>query len=161
MTDDNRYSISQPTKNLLKSLDKPLEITILLEGELNAGFNRLKKSTLEIIDEFKVYATIHSKHAANEIEQIPLEPTVIHERTHKGKITQTTIYPYALVRYGERTKIVSLLKNQRGLSGEENLNNSIENLEYAFSEAIRQLTQTKIEKVAFLEGHGELTEPYV
>lgn len=161
MTDDNRYSISPSTKILLKSLDKPLEITILLEGELNAGFNRLKKSTLEIIDEFKVYATIHSKHAANEIEQIPLEPTVIHERTHKGKITQTTIYPYALVRYGERTKIVSLLKNQRGLSGEENLNNSIENLEYAFSEAIRQLTQTKIEKVAFLEGHGELTEPYV
>ena len=34
MTNDKRYSISQPTKNLLESLSHPLEITILLNGEL-------------------------------------------------------------------------------------------------------------------------------
>jgi ABC-2 type transport system permease protein len=47
------------------------------------------------------------------------------------------------------------------LSGEENLNRSIENLEYAFVEAIRSLTQKEVKKVAFLEGHGELDERYV
>lgn len=165
MTDDKRYSISESTKNLLKSLDYPLEITILLDGELNTGFTRLKKATLEMATELGIYARSgyqisHSKDRISDIKE-QLSPIVIHERTHKGQTVQTTIYPYALIQYGNRTQIVNLLKNQLGLSGEENLNNSIENLEYAFAEAIRHLTQDKVEKIAFLEGHGELTERYV
>lgn len=161
MTNDKRYSISQPTKTLLKSLDQPLEITILLDGKLNSGFTRLKKATSEMVDELGVYATIKRGKNSEEAESHQLEAVVIHERTHKGQTAQTTVYPYALVKYGERTQVVTLLKNQRGLSGEENLNNSIENLEYAFVEAIRSLTQTEVEKIAFLEGHGELDEPHV
>lgn len=165
MTDDKRYSISESTKNLLKSLDYPLEITILLDGELNTGFTRLKKATLEMATELGIYARSgyqisHSKERISDIKE-QLSPIMIHERTHKGQTVQTTIYPYALIQYGNRTQIVNLLKNQLGLSGEENLNNSIENLEYAFAEAIRHLTQDKVEKIAFLEGHGELTERYV
>ena len=164
MTYDKRYSISQPTKNLLVSLSYPLEITILLDGELNAGFTRLKRATQEIIDELGIYANSGYRLIYSEdvnAGDFNLDPVVIHERTHKGRNTQTTIYPYALVKYGNRTQVVSLLKNQRGLSGEENLNYSIENLEYAFADAIRRLTQTDVEKVAFLEGHGELDELYV
>ena len=165
MTDDKRYSISESTKNLLKSLDYPLEITILLDGELNTGFTRLKKATLEMATELGIYARSgyqisHSKERISDMKE-QLSPIVIHERTHKGQTVQTTIYPYVLIQYGNRTQIVNLLKNQLGLSGEENLNNSIENLEYAFAEAIRHLTQDKVEKIAFLEGHGELTERYV
>ena len=165
MTNDKRYSISQPTKNLLKSLDQPLEISILLDGELNAGFTRLKKATTEMAEELGVYAgggyqILGSTKLESDLGT-QLQPIVIHERTHKGKTAQTTVFPYALIKYGNRTQIVHLLKNQRGLSGEENLNNSIENLEYAFAEAIRHLTQTEVEKIAFLEGHGELGERYV
>lgn len=161
MTNDKRYSISSATKGLLQSLESPLEITLFLDGELNAGFTRLKKATKEIVEELNVYATIKVNENPSENYKQQLEPIVIHERTHKGKTAQTTVYPYALVKYNERVQLVSLLKNQRGLSGEENLNNSIENLEYAFTEAIRSLTQTEIEKIAFLEGHGELDELYV
>ena len=161
MTYDKRYSISQPTKNLLVSLSYPLEITILLDGELNAGFTRLKRATQEIIDELGIYANSGYRLIYSEdvnAGDFNLDPVVIHERTHKGRNTQTTIYPYALVKYGNRTQVVSLLKNQRGLSGEENLNHSIENLEFAFAEAIRSLMQTEVQKIAFLEGHGELDE---
>ena len=162
MTDDKRYSISDPTKQLLQELPDPLQVTILLDGELNAGFLRLKRATEEMVSELGVYAGKGLEMvAANQQDVANLEPTVIHERTHKGQTAQTTVYPYALVKYGTRTKVVSLLKNQRGLSGEENLNNSIENLEYAFVEAIRSLTQKEVKKVAFLEGHGELDERYV
>ena len=162
MIDDKRYSISEPTKALLESLDKRLEVEVLLDGELNAGFTRLKKATSEMVEELSVYAGEGLKmQPASEASLENLTPTVIHERTHKGQTAQTTVYPYALVRYGNKTALVHLLKNQRGLSGEENLNHSIENLEYAFVEAIRSLTQTKVEKIAFLEGHGELDERYV
>lgn len=161
MTDERRYSISQSTKALLQSLDAPVTITLLLDGELNAGFLRLKRSSQEIVDELGVYADIQQVWGVDgevKVEDYGLIPTVVHERTHKGQTAQTTVYPYAIVEYKQHSKVVSLLKNQRGLSGEENLNHSIENLEYAFVEAIRSLTQEGVEKIVFLEGHGELDE---
>ena len=163
MTDDKRYSISAPTKALLQDLDAPLTITLLLDGEMNAGFLRLQKATQELVEELGVYAA-GGYQLLGAPEQLTtngygnLEPTVVHERTHKGQTAQTIIYPYAIVQYHDRSQVVTLLKNQRGLSGEENLNHSIENLEFAFAEAIRSLTQDTIEKIAFLEGHGELNE---
>jgi ABC-2 type transport system permease protein len=45
-----------------------------------------------------------------------------------------------------------------GLSGAENLNASIEGLEYKFTDAMRRLTMNDQRKIAFLEGHGELNE---
>ena len=159
MTDDKRYTISHPTKELLRSLDSPLTVTVLLEGELNAGFTRLQKAASELLSEFSIYTTerIESRPLGASLVQ-GLDPIVIHERTHKGKMAQTTVYPYAIVEYKGKKRVVNLLQNQRGLSGEENLNNSIENLEYSMVEAIRGLAQTKVEKVVFLEGHGELEE---
>ena len=159
MTDDKRYTISQHTKELLKELDSPLMVTVLLEGELNAGFTRLQKATSELLSEFSVYTAEHIGSRPLDASLIQgLDPIVIHERTHKGKMAQTTVYPYALVEYKGKKRVVNLLQNQRGLSGEENLNNSIENLEYILVDAIRGLAQTQVEKVVFLEGHGELEE---
>lgn len=160
MTDDHRYSIAPTTKQLLQTLDEPLEITILLDGELNAGFQRLQRATIELLEEFQARSENTSIRYRVSTENIPqgIPPTVIHERTHKGQTAQTTVYPFALLHYKGQTSVVELLRNNRGLSGEENLNHSIENLEFAFVEAIHTLTRDSIEKIAFLEGHGELSE---
>ena len=161
MTNDRRYSIAPSTKSLLQRLDAPLQVTILLDGELNAGFTRLQRATIEMVEELAAIgdriSDIGYRVSAEEIPQ-GLPPTVIHERTHKGQTAQTTVYPFALLSYKGKTAIVELLRNNRGLSGEENLNHSIENLEFAFVEAIHTLTRDSVEKIAFLEGHGELSE---
>ena len=165
MTNDRRYSIAPTTKALLQELDAPVQVVILLDGELNAGFQRLQRATIEIVEELG--AVIGNRRSGIEYrvsaEDIPqgIMPTVIHERTHKGQTAQTTIYPFALVTYKGKTTILELLRNNRGLSGEENLNHSIENLEFAFVEALHALTREKVEKIAFLEGHGELSESEV
>ena len=62
--------------------------------------------------------------------------------------------------YKGRKAVVTLLKNTRGLSGEENLNASIEQLEFAFMEALHLLQQTETPRVAILEGHGEPDEAH-
>lgn len=162
MTDDHRYSLSAPTKALLGQLDAPVKVTLLLDGELNSGFLRLRKATKELIEEMSIYSSA-SVDLVCDSESIPqgVLPIVIHERTHKGQTAQTTVYPYAVVQYKDKQTIVELLRNNRGLSGEENLNLSIENLEYAFVESFRRLMQTQVEKIAFLEGHGELPEENV
>lgn len=165
LTDDRHYSLSEATKTLLKQTDAPIEVTLLLDGDLNAGFTRLKKATEELMDEMSVYAdlslTLPSREGTELQDSLGLRPIVIHEREQNGKTAQTTIYPYALISYKGRGAIVTLLKNTRGLSGEENLNNSIEQLEYAFAEALHRLQQTELPRIAIIEGHGEPDERYV
>jgi gliding-associated putative ABC transporter substrate-binding component GldG len=166
MTNDRRYSIAPATRALIHDLDAPLQVTILLDGELNAGFQRLQRATIEMVEELEAArgekreargAEIEYRVSAEDIPQ-GISPTVIHERTHKGQTAQTTVYPYALMTYKGKTAVVELLRNNRGLSGEENLNHSIENLEFAFVEALYTLTREQVDKIAFLEGHGELPE---
>ena len=53
-----------------------------------------------------------------------------------------------------------LLENNPVLSGADNLNNSIESLEYTLMRAMSELQTDELPKVAFLEGHGELPEVY-
>ena len=163
MTDDKHYSLSEATKTLLRQTDEPVGITLLLDGELNSGFRRLKKATEETIEEMSVYGkfTMHNAQCTIEIaDSLGLTPIVIHEREQNGKTAQTTVYPYALMQYKGKRAVVTLLKNTRGLSGEENLNASIEQLEFAFAEALHLLQQKETPRVAILEGHGEPDEAH-
>ena len=170
MTDDKHYSLSKASKALLRQTDAPIEVTMLLEGDLNAGFRRLKKAAEETIAEMGVYGqftmhnsqfTIHNSQCTmHDADSLGLRPIVIHEREQNGKTAQTTVYPYAIMSYKGRKAVVTLLKNTRGLSGEENLNASIEQLEFAFMEALHLLQQTETPRVAILEGHGEPDEAH-
>ena len=161
MTDDKHYSLSEASKALLRQTDEPVYVTLLLEGDLNAGFRRLKKAAEETIEEMAVYGDIKiSKGLKVAKDSLGLHPIVIHEREQNGKTAQTTVYPYALMEYKGRKSVVTLLKNTRGLSGEENLNASIEQLEFAFMEALHLLQETETPRVAILEGHGEPDEAH-
>ena len=163
MTDDRRYSLSEPTKHLLRETTAPIDITLYLTGDLNSGFRRLRTAIEELADELRVYGDVRCHTFDGEEADRPksLQPIIIHERQKDGKTAQMPVYPYATLYYEGKSSIVGLLKNNRGLSGEENLNISIENLEYAFAEALHGLLQTDTPAVAFLEGHGELPEANV
>ncbi len=161
LTDDKHYSLSEASKNLLRSTDAPVEVTLFLQGDLNAGFRRLQKATRETLDEMAVYCDLRVSTDINDLaDSLGLPPIVIHEREQNGKTAQTTVYPYALMRYKGKRAPIALLKNTRGLSGEENLNASIENLEFAFAEALHLLQQDETPRVAILEGHGEPDEAH-
>lgn len=161
LTDDKRYSLSEASKSLLRQTDAPIEVALLLDGDLNAGFRRLKKATEETIEELAVYSDLKVvKDYKDNKDSLGLRPIVIHEREQNGKTAQTTVYPYAIMRYKGRRAVVKLLNNTRGMSGEENLNASIEQLEFAFMEALHLLQQTETPRVAILEGHGEPDEAH-
>lgn len=167
MTDDKHYSLSEASIALLKQTDAPIRFTLYLQGDLNAGFKRLQRATQETIEEMSIYSDIHfsiddllSTYSKDEAERIGMRPTIIHEREQDGKTAQTTIYPYALMQYKGKKAVVALLKNTRGLSGEENLNASIEQIEFAMMEALSLLLQSETPRIAILEGHGEPDEAH-
>ena len=53
LTEEKRYTLSNPTKKLLRSLKEPVSISVFLSGDLPSGFKKLSKSTEELLQEFK------------------------------------------------------------------------------------------------------------
>lgn len=173
LTSDKRHSVSQPTKQLMAGLNQEVDVTIYLDGEMNSGFLRLKRSVVELLDELSIYAPEGINYSFTNPTSLPQEeqkrlmqlfaengisPTTIYERNRDGKSVQRLLFPWLRISYGDKQQWVSLLKNIKGNSGEENLNISIESLEFQLTDAIRLLTQKEIQKIAFIEGHGELSD---
>ena len=46
LTADKRYSLGEATQSLLSGLDEPIEVEVLLSGDLNSGFRRLRRATM-------------------------------------------------------------------------------------------------------------------
>jgi len=175
LTSDKRYSLANQTKNLMAKIESPVNVTVYLDGDLNPGFQRLKKSTAELLEELSIYSnstfniTYENPSLADsptkrekkfsELEAAGLTPTAVYEHDKEGKAIQKIIFPWVEIAYKGRKAKVSLLKNLKGNSGEENLNISIENLEFEITDGFRRLINTEVPKIAFIEGHGELSEP--
>ena len=51
LTEEKRYSLSRPTKNLLRNLDEPVRIEVFLKGDFPAGFRKLANSVEEFLQE--------------------------------------------------------------------------------------------------------------
>src|SRR5690349_8420450 len=56
LTEERRYSLSRPTKELLRTLDEPVDITIFLEGDMPAGFKKLASGAGDLLEEFRELA---------------------------------------------------------------------------------------------------------
>ena len=173
LTSEKRYTLSPATKELVIKLDDIVYIKIYLDGDLPAGYKRLKRETKEILDEFKVFAGenieyefINPSENQNEADRISLykqlmkkglEPVTISE-SEKESVSQKTIFPGAIATYRSKEFPLQLLKTQVGTVQEVVLNNSIEGLEYEISNVIRKLTRKSSERIALLEGQKELDE---
>ncbi len=173
LTSEKRYSLSDNTKNLFEHLNEDINITVYLEGDLNVGFKKLSKATYELLNELKVYGGNNisytfvdpssggineKKKIQEDLQKLNLSPQSVFEKKEDGRNSTSYVYPYAVVNYNDYQLPINLLENIKGYSGAENLNKSIESLEYKFTDAVRRLTLNEKIKIAFLEGHGELDE---
>ena len=171
-TSEKRYTLSPVTKNIVASLDDNIQITVYLEGDFPAGFKRLRNSTRDILAEFKAYSNrklsydfinpssgdLKSQETTfQQLAEKGIEATNLSVKTEEG-MSQKTIFPAALITYKGRQIAVKLLQNKSGASPEEVLNNSVQNLEYAFASAMKKLSSGGKPRIGFTEGHGELTD---
>ncbi len=172
LTSEKRFSLAPSTKEYLKTLNDVIYVKIYLDGDIPPGFKRLRNSTKELLDEFRVYAkdnieyqfidpsAITDKKERNDLyqqlAQKGLQPTNLEER-QKGGTSQKILFPGVIMNYRSEEIPIQLLKSRLGSGSEEMLNNSIEGLEYDFIKAIKSITTGVKTRVAFLEGHGELS----
>ncbi len=172
MTQEKRYSLSPSSKDLAANLKDIVFFKFYLDGDLPPGFARLKNSTREILDEFRVYSGDNIGYdfidpAADKDEKSRMDlykelakkglfPTNLEQKQKSGE-SQKIIFPGAIVTYRSREYPLQILKSRMGSSPEEMLNISVENLEYEISSALRKITQEKGAAVGFLKGQGEIS----
>lgn len=171
-TKEKRYTLSPITKNILADLQDKVQVTVYLEGDFPSGFKRLRNSTRDLLSDFKAYSDDNlqfdfvnptsggaqlQQEAYQQLIEKGIEPTNLSVKTEEG-MSQKIIFPAALITYKGIQIPVKLLQNRSGISPEEVLNNSIQNLEYAFASAIKKITSGGRQRIGFTEGHNELSD---
>lgn len=173
LTQDKRYTLSETTKKIIDGVDSPLIIDVFLEGNFPADFKKLQTETRQLLEEFSAYNSNITFQFVNPVEKEeervdvmkkffakglkPINVTV----DDKGKQTQEVVFPWALANYGDKGAKVQLLKNLMGASIENQVESSVQHLEYVFAEAINKISKEKQRKVAVIKGNGELQDIYI
>lgn len=173
LTQDKRFTLSQAAKNTIATVDSPIVVEVFLKGNFPSEFKRLQVETRQLLEEFESYNSFIKYRFIDPLEneegsetirkkllRLGLNPAQVEVR-QSGKITTEQVYPWALAYYNEKTVKIQLLKNQLGATSEERVNNSIQNLEYAFADGFNKLVHPKERKIAVLKGNGELDDKFV
>ncbi len=171
LTEEKRYTIKDPTREILKSLDDDIYVEVYLEGEMNAGFRRFQKAIRETLEEFRIYSknkiqysfidpsTALSQKARSEfmaeLASKGIRPTNVIDKRN-GQRLEKIIFPGALISYGGAEKGVMLLKGNKAGTPEEEINQSIEGVEFELANAIYKLVEPDPKQIGFVSGHGEL-----
>jgi gliding-associated putative ABC transporter substrate-binding component GldG len=165
LTKDKRYTLSDETVSLVKSIDAPLQIKVYLQGEFPAEFKRIQIETNQFLEElnalndlvrFRFIDPLSNTKALIEKGIQPSRLTV----QEGGKVSEAVIFPWAIINYKDKEENVSLLVNSPAPSQEQQLQNSIENLEYEFASAIHKVIEEKTKKIAILKGNGQPEDIY-
>ncbi len=172
LTEDKRYSLHPSTIQVLQSLEEPLEVEILLTGNLPGGMRRLQRSIAETIRTFNAYSSEKISYYEEDPLTLPadiredyvvtlsgygINPTNLY-MTENGGQKSRLIFPGVVVRSSEFEVGTLLLRGERGMSPDRILNQSIENLEFELINAIRKLVSGQKYSVGMMMGHGELEE---
>lgn len=166
LTKDKRYTLSETTKNILESLDENAIVKVYLEGDFPAEFKRLQIETRQHLEEL---AAINKRIKFKFIDPIEQDEELIKKGLQPsrlsvqegGKLSEAIVFPWATITYKGKTENISLLTEVSVDNQEQQLQNSIENLEYAFSDAIHKVSSEKTQTIAILKGNGQLDDIYL
>ncbi len=173
LTSDNRYTLSDAALNTVADVDSPIIVDVFLEGDFPSEFRKLKSETRQILEEFSAYNQNIKFSFINPIEDDENRDLVIKQLTDRGltplqlsiqesgKSSQELIFPWGLASYNNQTVKIPLVKNKIGATQQELVNNSVQNLEYAFADGFSKLVNPKKRKVAVLRGNDQLENKYI
>jgi ABC-2 type transport system permease protein len=171
LTEEKRYSLKEETVRILQDMDEEIHVEVFLAGKLNASFQRFQKAILETLEEFRIYSgnkityavsnpeAAMSENARNEfmadLAARGIQPTNIID-TREGQREERIIFPGVIISYEGVETGVMLLKGNKAGTPEEEINQSIEGVEYEIISAVYNLVNTDRKQIGFLSGHGEL-----
>jgi len=174
VTKDQRYTLSPSAKDIVNKANSPLVVDVFLKGEyFPSEFRRLQTETRQLLEEFSnvnnniVFQFINPledeasrQQTISVMTQRGLTPMQL-EVKENGKATQEVIFPWALASYNGQTVTIPLIKTKIGASQQELVSNSVQHLEYAFTDGFKKLVTLKSKKIAILKGNVQLEDKYI
>lgn len=168
LTNEKRFTLSNPTKKILRNLEEVVEVKVFLKGEFPSGFKKLANSTNEILQEFKEVA-------GNKLQFSFISPTDEMEGTNviwgdtlgamglypinlksqlKAGEQQQLVYPVALMSYKEKTIPVKLYNGIPNI-GRQEINSAEALMEYQLADGIHKLSVQQKPMIGYSIGNGE------
>lgn len=177
LTREKRFTLSAPTRKMLRHLDGTVRIRVFLKGHFPSGFRHLAESAGDLLSAFRseagghlVYQFVDPMAGLSDTAQVRIKDSLTQmgimpynvraQEQAGGAASEQLIFPGALVDYQGHELAVDLLEAAPGLDPLETLNHSAALLEYKFAHAIRQLSGPPPE-VAYMLGNGEPVTPEV
>ncbi len=153
LTEDNRYTLSRATRDLLRELQEPVTVSAYFSEGLPPDIDKVRRDFRELLSEYAsrsggkiVYEFINPNRdpeAEQEAYRNGISPVMINVR-EKDQAVQKKAFLGAVLKYGEKTEVLPFI--QPGTA-----------MEYALSAGIRKMTADEKNAVGFIQGHGEPT----
>lgn len=164
LTKEKRYTLSENTVKVINSVNRPLTVDVYLDGDFPASFKQLQSETKFMLEEFRrINPKVDFKFIDPIAQKIPQDtlmgmgmvPSALPERKD-GKVSQIILYPYAVVKYNGMGISIPLITEQQGISAADQLNKSVENLEYNLVSTIKSLVSDHRKNLGILINQDEL-----
>ena len=173
LTQDKRYTLSEVSKKTLAKIQNPIVIDVLLKGNIPTEFKKLQIETIQLLDEYAATNNNIIVNFVNPLEGEEHPESVIQELINNGyqplQITQNEagkssieyIFPWAVISDGKKSERVRLFVNKLGATDQEQVQNSVQKLEYNFTDALYKFALDKKKKIAILRSNGALEDIYM
>lgn len=152
-TSDKRYTLSDATLNILKSVKEPITVKAYFSENLPPDVAKTKRDFKELLIEYanrskgKIVYNFINPNEKEELEtqaaQSGVQPVMINVR-EKDQMKQQKAYLGAVLQMGDRNDVIPFV--QPGAA-----------IEYALSSSIKKLSVADKPVIGILQGHGEAT----
>ncbi|MGL4597646.1 MAG: DUF7088 domain-containing protein, partial [Bacteroidia bacterium] len=151
LTSEKRFTLAEVTENMLDSLDDVVFFRVYLEGDFPqgaGGFKRLRDETRLMLDEFRAIAGDNIQYEFinpsesdekkkrdafyKQLVDKGLRPFNLQVPTEDGK-TEQIIFPGIVASFKGREFPLTLLSTRKAETPDQQLNNSVEEIEYKLS----------------------------
>ncbi|HKZ36407.1 MAG TPA: GldG family protein, partial [Chryseolinea sp.] len=151
LTEDNQYTLSSATREILDNLEEPVTIKAYFSKDLPAHIAKTRKDFQDLLIEYAnrsdgeiIYEFINPNEKETieqEATQNGIRPVLINVR-EKDQVKQQKAFLGAVVHLGEKKETIPFI--QPGAA-----------MEYALSTAIKKISIDNKPKIGFISGHGE------
>ncbi len=153
LTKERIYTLSDASRNLVKSLDDKFVVKAYFTSDLPSPYNNNKREVQDQLDEYRAYAGGNfqyefidpSKKAdlEQEAQRYGVPPVQV-QVLKEDKLQIEKAYMGLVLLFGDKQEHIPVVQ-------------STSNLEYEISSAIKKMTSKTLKKIGFMTGHGEPT----
>ncbi len=174
LTNEKRYTLSQTSINLAKSLKEKYYFKLYLDGDMSAKFKQLKleirdiayefreisgkKLEIEIIDPFKEVKEKEMNEILDIFAQKGIEPVRDMESENPDETKIKYLLPGAELMKDNRSVPINFFEYDVAQTPEENIQRAIDNIEYEIANGLRQVIADQRKNIAVIDGNGEMLD---